>query len=101
MATDKWVVLALLLLRTFGVASASLKPTLPFGDINVVVVTDVHSFIGGHPHEVNRDADYGDLLSFYERLKEHCDSIGKDLFFVMNGDFHQGEIDNFDVLGML
>ena len=41
-----------------------LKPNLPFGDINLLVVSDVHSFVGGHPHEPDRNADYGDSVSY-------------------------------------
>lgn len=63
---------------------------LPFGDINVLVVTDVHSHIGGHKHEADRDADYGDILSFYEHLKEYCNDKGRDLWFVNNGDWMHG-----------
>jgi 2',3'-cyclic-nucleotide 2'-phosphodiesterase (5'-nucleotidase family) len=63
---------------------------LPFGEINVVVVTDVHSWVGGRAvHEGSAlDANYGDILSFYERLKEL--EADKDIFFVMNGDFMDG-----------
>jgi 2',3'-cyclic-nucleotide 2'-phosphodiesterase (5'-nucleotidase family) len=68
-----------------------LAPNLPMGDINVVVLTDVHSWVGGHDaKEPNLDADYGDVLSFYERLKAYCDLIKKDLFFVVNGDWIDG-----------
>ena len=43
---------------------------LPFGDINVLAVTDVHAWVAGHaPHEPLYDADYGDILSFYERVQ--------------------------------
>jgi 2',3'-cyclic-nucleotide 2'-phosphodiesterase (5'-nucleotidase family) len=64
---------------------------LPFGDVNILVVTDVHSWIAGHArHEVNMDADYGDILSFYQHLKRHAETMGRDLFFVMNGDFMDG-----------
>ena len=64
---------------------------LPFGDINILVVTDVHSWMAGHArHEENTDADYGDILSFYQHLKRYADSIKRDLFFVMNGDFMDG-----------
>ena len=51
---------------------------LPFGDINVLVVTDVHSHIGGHQHEKDKGADYGDILSFHERLKKHCRVVKQD-----------------------
>eukprot|EP00550_Attheya_septentrionalis_P011081 CAMPEP_0198302398 /NCGR_PEP_ID=MMETSP1449-20131203/55002_1 /TAXON_ID=420275 /ORGANISM="Attheya septentrionalis, Strain CCMP2084" /LENGTH=614 /DNA_ID=CAMNT_0044004739 /DNA_START=101 /DNA_END=1945 /DNA_ORIENTATION=+ len=61
------------------------------GDINVMVLTDVHSWVAGHGrHEPGQNADYGDVLSFYEHLKEICTEDGSDLFFVMNGDFMDG-----------
>ena len=64
---------------------------LALGDINVLVLTDVHSWVAGHlPHEPTNDANYGDVLSFYERLKQKCHDQQKDLFFVMNGDFTDG-----------
>jgi len=86
-------------------------PDLPFGDINVVVLTDVHSWVGGHPRqEPHYDADLGDVLSFWENLKKHCDEYvdysadaeadaanmeqprnqHRDIFFVNNGDFVHG-----------
>jgi Calcineurin-like phosphoesterase len=64
--------------------------TLPFGDVNIIVVTDVHSFIGGHQHEADRDADYGDVLSFYQHVKNYCDEQGSDLFFFNVGDWIHG-----------
>ena len=65
---------------------------LPFGDINVLVLTDVHSFVGGHgQNDPNHDnADYGDVLSFYQHLKEHCRQRNMDLWFVVNGDWIDG-----------
>lgn len=69
----------------------SISPDLPMGDINVVVLTDVHSWVGGHGrHDSDLDADYGDVLSFWERLKAHCDDNEKDLWLVNNGDFVHG-----------
>ena len=64
---------------------------LPWGDVNVVVVTDVHSWVGGHGyHEPLLDANYGDVLSFYQHLQHHAAEHDQDLFFVMNGDFVDG-----------
>jgi 2',3'-cyclic-nucleotide 2'-phosphodiesterase (5'-nucleotidase family) len=79
------------LLVTLVTSLAVTEPLLPFGDINVVVVTDTHSWIGGHKkNEAQLDASYGDLLSFYEQLKVYCDQNEKDLWFVMNGDWIDG-----------
>jgi hypothetical protein len=78
----------------YSLASLALivaEPNLPFGDVNVVVLTDVHSWIGGHGRkEPHLDADYGDVVSFYERLKAYCEETDKDLWFVMNGDWIDG-----------
>jgi 2',3'-cyclic-nucleotide 2'-phosphodiesterase (5'-nucleotidase family) len=79
------------LLATVVTSLAVTEPLLPFGDINVVVVTDTHSWIGGHKkNEPQFDAGYGDLLSFYEQLKAYCNQNDKDLWFVMNGDWIDG-----------
>lgn len=72
-------------------------PNLPLGDINVVVLTDTHSWVGGHGAKEENDANYGDVLSFYRLLqKQMADletmdpEIERDLFFVMNGDWIDG-----------
>jgi hypothetical protein len=71
--------------------TATIDPKLPFGDINVLVLTDVHSWVGGHHRqEPHYDADYGDVLSFYEQLYAHCQEQGQDLWFVSNGDWVHG-----------
>ena len=60
---------------------------LTFGDINIVAVTDVHSWVAGHgKHEPALDADYGDVLSFVQELREKHPNV----YFVMNGDFVDG-----------
>lgn len=65
------------------------SPALPVGDINVVVVTDTHSWVGGHgDKEAPLDADYGDVLSFYRQLKSQMPN--QDVFFVNNGDWIDG-----------
>jgi 2',3'-cyclic-nucleotide 2'-phosphodiesterase (5'-nucleotidase family) len=61
------------------------------GDVNVVVLTDVHGWVAGHGrHDPTLDADFGDVLSFYQRLKDISTKDEHDLFFVMNGDFLDG-----------
>jgi len=91
-----WIALCLVVVRpsTFVLAEGGAvsvpKPDLPFGDINIIVLTDVHSFVGGHPHEEDRNADLGDVLSFYQHVKAYCDSQGADLWFFMNGNWVRG-----------
>ena len=72
---------------------------LPIQPINILVLTDVHSWVQGHKrHDPSLDADYGDVLSFYQRLKLQIDSYKlsdgstPDLYFVMNGDFVHGTV---------
>jgi hypothetical protein len=72
-------------------AHAYQPPPLPFGDINLLILSDVHSFVGGHPHEPDRNADYGDFFSFHERLKQFCNVKKQaDLWLLNNGDFLHG-----------
>ena len=73
-----------------GVVDDDVK--LPWGDINVVVLTDVHSWVAGHgAHESPKlNIDYGDVLSFWQYLKAYADSTNKDLYFVNNGDWVDG-----------
>jgi hypothetical protein len=72
-------------------------------DVNIVVLTDVHSWVAGHGrHEPYLNADSGDILSWYQHFQEaiiaaaaHNDDEAaaadkKDLFFVMDGDFVDG-----------
>lgn len=76
---------------TAGAASA-----LPLSQVNLIVLTDVHSWIGGHSrHEPNLNVNYGDVLSFYDGLlqqhmRRSSNVFHQDLFMVMNGDFMDG-----------
>ena len=80
------LLLALLVTTTLRTVTASI---LPFNDINILVVTDVHSWVASRVrHEPEYNADYGHVLSLYQLLKhQHAEN---DLFFVMNGDFMDG-----------
>lgn len=89
-----WV-LVVLMLSNYSSADkksqlSSSTVNLPFSDVNVVVLTDVHSWVASHiAHEPGlNDANYGDVLSFYEQLVRLEPT--KDFFFVMNGDFMDG-----------
>ena len=63
---------------------------LPWNDVNILIVTDVHSWVSGHPHEPALDADYGHVLSLHERLSSMAAAEGRDLFLVQNGDLNDG-----------
>jgi 2',3'-cyclic-nucleotide 2'-phosphodiesterase (5'-nucleotidase family) len=74
-------------------SSSNTIPSLLLGDINLLVLTDVHSWIGGHErHEPSLNADYGHVLSFYLHLKDiiRRRHERRDFFMVMNGDFLDG-----------
>jgi len=62
---------------------------LPFSTVNILVVTDVHSWVASRSrHEPDYNADYGHVVSFYRTLQQQHPE--QDLFFVMNGDFMDG-----------
>jgi len=66
---------------------------LPLNDINVMIVTDVHSWIAGHEHPDHLpllNASYGDVVSLFEHIQASADAAGRDLFFVQNGDLNDG-----------
>ena len=67
--------------------------SLTIQSINIVILTDDHSWVQGHGrHEPSLNADYGHILSFYQRLKEHVENLDTkpDLYLVNNGDFLHG-----------
>ncbi|CAB9515977.1 5'-nucleotidase [Seminavis robusta] len=88
---------AILSIRSFPLSLAETTTVtnvdLPFGDINVLVLTDVHSWVGGHSSSApdnSNNVDYGDVLSFYQLLHAHCQQHEMDLWFVVNGDWIDG-----------
>jgi hypothetical protein len=51
---------------------ANAEGRIELGDVNIMAVTDVHSWLSGHKHPDNMpllDADYGDLYSFHHHVK--------------------------------
>jgi hypothetical protein len=49
-----------------------LKPgntTIQFADVNLIHLTDVHSWLSGHPHEKENEASYADVLAFIQHLQ--------------------------------
>lgn len=83
-------------------SATAIAPVLPFpfGDINLVVLTDVHSWVAGHGNNEGRDhldANYGDVVSFFEQMKKYCYSSDAssqhdcgDVWLVQNGDWIDG-----------
>lgn len=69
--------------------------SLNIQSINIVILTDVHSWVQGHKrHEPSMDADYGNILSFYQRLQQQIEQLESkpDIYLVNNGDFLHGTI---------
>lgn len=58
-------------------------------DINILHLTDVHSFVAGNRHE-GVDADYGDLVSFISHMRARAQERGVELFVVNTGDLVDG-----------
>ena len=90
--------LPLLFLFSLPSLSLSLSPSPPqlpasFGDINLLVVTDAHSWITGHSHldsAVPLDAGYGEIASAAQHIKALAAKEGRDVFFVNSGDHTEG-----------
>jgi len=69
------------------------QPLASFNAINLVIITDAHSWISGHSHPDNNptlDAGYGDIASAYTHLLNRAKSQNKDVFFLNNGDHTEG-----------
>ena len=70
-----------------------MSAVLPWNDVNLLIVTDVHSWVAGHAHPDHTpllDADYGHVLSLYEHLSAAAAASGRDVFFLQNGDLNDG-----------
>eukprot|EP00750_Incisomonas_marina_P015692 INCI1851.1.p1 GENE.INCI1851.1~~INCI1851.1.p1 ORF type:complete len:588 (-),score=85.56 INCI1851.1:107-1789(-) len=80
-----------------GAAAAGSGPPghIVFRDVNILAVTDVHSWIAGGDRQVPQgtpplDATFGDLTSLKERAQEAAAKEGKDVFLFDNGDVIDG-----------
>ena len=77
-------------------AIPAMSGAVGFSDVNLLVTTDVHSFISSHLHNDGLcgssrcDADFGTLVSFIERVREKADAARKDVFVFDNGDVVDG-----------
>ncbi|KAL8904965.1 MAG: hypothetical protein Q9207_002918 [Kuettlingeria erythrocarpa] len=63
---------------------------LPWGQLNFLHTTDTHGWHAGHLQEPSYTGDWGDYISFAERLREKADSEGNDLLVIDTGDRIEG-----------
>ncbi|RAL02629.1 Ser/Thr protein phosphatase family protein [Aspergillus ibericus CBS 121593] len=63
---------------------------LPWGEVNFLHTTDTHGFLEGHLNEVDYGADWGDFVSFVERMRDKADEHNVDLLVVDTGDLVTG-----------
>ncbi|CAG8952981.1 hypothetical protein HYFRA_00003171 [Hymenoscyphus fraxineus] len=64
--------------------------SLPWGDLNFMQTTDTHGWHAGHLQEPQYSADWGDYISFAERIREQADRRGADLLLIDTGDRIEG-----------
>ncbi|KAI4122284.1 MAG: hypothetical protein LQ338_005905 [Usnochroma carphineum] len=63
---------------------------LPWGQLNFLHTTDTHGWHAGHLQEPSYAGDWGDYISFAERLREKADEEGVDLLLIDTGDRIEG-----------
>jgi 2',3'-cyclic-nucleotide 2'-phosphodiesterase (5'-nucleotidase family) len=63
---------------------------LQLSDINLMVTTDMHSWVEGRTHQPHLNASIADLVSTVEHLKSTAAQQGKDVFLFDNGDVNDG-----------
>ncbi|KAL8769683.1 MAG: hypothetical protein Q9203_005406 [Teloschistes exilis] len=63
---------------------------LPWGQLNFLHTTDTHGWHAGHLLESSYSGDWGDYISFAERLHEKADKEGIDLLLIDTGDRIEG-----------
>lgn len=63
---------------------------LEFGSLNFLHTTDTHGWYLGHLNQRQYSSDWGDFVSFSDRLKQRAYTQGQDLLLVDSGDRHDG-----------
>ncbi|KAE8454485.1 hypothetical protein EG329_000108 [Mollisiaceae sp. DMI_Dod_QoI] len=69
--------------------AAPMRP-LPWGQLNFLQTTDTHGWLAGHLQEAQYSADWGDYISFAERIREKADAMGVDILLIDTGDRIEG-----------
>lgn len=75
-----------------GAVAARPQPidALQWGQFNILHTTDTHGWYQAHVTDPNYSADYGDFLTFVQRMKAKADVLGVDLLVADSGDLHDG-----------
>ncbi|KAB8229516.1 Ser/Thr protein phosphatase family protein [Aspergillus alliaceus] len=63
---------------------------LPWGKINFIHTTDTHGWLEGHMNEPSSGGDWGDFVSFVNRMRDKANDLKVDLLVVDTGDLHDG-----------
>lgn len=67
---------------------------LELGDLNLLITTDIHGHMAGHPKlsppEPNYSGDWGHWASFASKMRIKAHSEGRDLLLLDVGDLHDG-----------
>jgi len=64
--------------------------SLVWGDLNFLHTTDTHGWLAGHMLEPEFSGDWGNFVSFGERMRAIAKHKGVDLLLVDSGDRHDG-----------
>ncbi|TQS36288.1 hypothetical protein Golomagni_03266 [Golovinomyces magnicellulatus] len=85
--------LALILISlTAAEQPGSAQPVTPpqrgikIGQLNFLQTTDIHGWNAGHQKNGQYSADFGDYISFTQRMREKTDAAGADLIIIDTGD---------------
>ena len=85
--------MAALALALAGAAVGFARDVPLLAKVNILVTTDVHSWIAGHAHpdhSPQSDAAFGSLVSFHSRMKKAAAAAGRDVWLFDNGDVVDG-----------
>jgi len=63
---------------------------IEFRDVNLVVTTDMHSWVEGRAHEPYLNASLGHVVSLVEEFRILARAARRDVFFLDNGDLNDG-----------
>ncbi|CZS91731.1 related to 5^ nucleotidase [Rhynchosporium agropyri] len=63
---------------------------LPWGQLNFLQTTDTHGWHAGHLQEPQYSADWGDYISFADRIRKKADEKGVDILLIDTGDRIEG-----------